>query len=109
MIDKENDCPICKRKTLDDLRNDLSKCKKSNQAKDRKLKEFDKKMKIYTLIGVAIAAIFGKEALDTITEWLTSVQDFGSASSDLFSVHPSPGVLPVLAMGYLFTGVRRRK
>lgn len=109
MTDKENGCPICNRKTLDDLRHDLSKCRKSSQVKDKKLKDLKKKVQIFTLVGVAIAAIFGKEALDSITEWLTSVQGFGSASSDLFSVHPSPGVLPVFAAAFLLTGAKRRK
>jgi uncharacterized protein (TIGR03382 family) len=109
MIKKENTCPICNRSNLDNLRNDLFKCKKNNRTKDRKIQALTRKIHIGTLVGVAIAAIFGKEALDSITEWLSSVQDFGSTSSDLFSFYPAPGVLPVFAAAFLLSGVRRRR
>jgi len=99
------DCDCHKLDTLSELK----RCEARHKAKDRKIKELKKKVQIGTLVGVAIAAIFGKEALDSITEWLSSAQDFGSTSSDLFSVFPSPGVLPLFATAFLLTGVKRRR
>jgi hypothetical protein len=99
------DCDCHKLDTLTKLK----KCEDRHKVKDRRIKELKKKVQIGTLVGVAIAAIFGKETLDTIVEWLSSIQSFGSASSDVFSVYPSPGVLSVFAAAFLLTGVKRRK
>ena len=99
------DCDCHKLDTISKLK----RCEERHKTKDRKIKELKKKVQIGTLVGVAISAIFGKEALDSITEWLSSAQSFGSASSDFVSSFPSPGVLPVFAAAFLLTGVKRRR
>ena len=54
---------------------ELSKCKDNGKSKDRKIKALDKtSIHSHHAIAVGIGAIFGKEALDSITEWLGSIK-----------------------------------
>jgi len=99
----QNECEICRDRELRQLREDLNKCKKSNATKDKKMKVLNKRVFICTIIGVAIAAIFGKEALDALTEWMGSIRGFNSATlGDL--VFPSPGALGL----FVIAGFTRR-
>tara|TARA_R100000988_G_C3870459_1_gene103523 strand:- start:32 stop:370 length:339 start_codon:yes stop_codon:yes gene_type:complete len=107
---EENQCPNCRSQEVQQLKNDLHKCKEGQKAKDRKIKALDKKVFILTIIAVGIGAIFGKEALDAITEWLGSIGEFNSAASNLSAgVHPSPGTLPIFAMAFFMTKKTRRR
>ncbi len=104
------ECEYCKEREVKKLREDLIKCQKSSKSKDMKLKALNKRVFICTLVGVAIAAIFGKEALDAITEWLGSVNSFRSqVLSDATGVYPSPGTLGVFAVAALVCRPRRRR
>ena len=66
---------------------------------------------VLTLIAVGIGAIFGKEVLDSIIEWMDTIGDFNSASDNLLGgvVLPAPGTLAVFAALPFLTGSRRRK
>ena len=110
MKEETNNCPTCRNKEVEQLKNDLFECKKRNKSKDAKIKKLDKKVFILTAIAVGIGAIFGKEALDSITEWLGSIGDFKSATPiTTGSVLPAPGTLAVFALFPLLGGSRRRK
>jgi len=105
-----NECPNCRNKETEQLKNDLFECKKRNKSKDAKIKKLDKKVFILTAIAVGIGAIFGKEALDAITEWLSSVGEFKSAANNLSAgVYPAPGTLPIFGLAYLVTRKSRRR
>ena len=108
---ESNECQDCKSKELNQLKNDLHLCKQRNKTKDSKIKKLDKKVFILTVIAVGIGAIFGKETLDSITEWLGSLGDFKSATDNLTTglILPAPGTLAVFALFLLLGGSRRRK
>ena len=103
-----DECPICRDKELKQLREDLQKCRKNTQTKDKKLKKLNKQVFICTIIGVAIAAIFGKEALDALTEWIGSIKGFRSGVLES-AVYPSPGALGLFAIAFVTSGTRKRK
>ena len=109
--DDRQECPICREKEVDRLKQDLQKCKEGHRSKDKKIKKLDKKVFILTLIAVGIGAVFGKEALDSVVEWLETVGDFKSATDNLTTgaVYPAPGTLAGFALFPLFSGSRRRK
>ncbi len=110
--DTKQECPVCREKEVDRLKQDLQKCKEGHRVKDRKIKKLDKKVFILTIIAVGIGAIFGKEALDSIIEWMGTIGDFNSASDNLLGggvILPAPGTLAVFAVLPFLTGSRRRK
>ena len=69
-----NECPICQTKELAQVQHDLNECKKRGRDKDRQIKKLNKQVFILTMVAIGIGAIFGKEALDSITEWLSSIK-----------------------------------
>ena len=102
----------CQEKELQQLKNELHKCKTSGEAKNRRIKELDKKVFILMAICVGIGAILGKETLDAIAEWIGTLNEIKGGVTDLTkqaSIIPAPGVLPVLAMPLLFGRSRRRR
>lgn len=102
-------CQNCQDKELEQLKHDLNECKKRGQSKDRTIKQLNKRVFILTAIAVGIGAIFGKEALDSITEWLNSVGSFNKGVRDLSGmIVPSPSTLAVLAFLPFVMGSRRR-
>ena len=110
MKKEENQCPVCTVKELQQLKNDLFKCRQNSEAKNRKIQKLDKKVFILMCVVVGIGAIFGKEALDTIAEWLSTVGNIkGGVDNMTSSILPAPGVLGVFAMPLLFGRSRRRK
>ena len=111
MTDEATPCPICTKTEVQQLRNALNDCKTRNRAKDKTIEKLNKKVFILTMIAIGIAAIFGKETLDSVTEWLGSIGNFKSAADNLSQAHiiPSPGALPLLAIAFLMTGRRRRR
>jgi hypothetical protein len=107
---ENNTCSDCKTKELETLRAELSQCKGNGKIKDRKIKVLDKKVFILTIIAVGIGAIFGKEALDSITEWLGSISNFRSSADNLTGhIVPAPGTLGVFAIALLMSKPRRRR
>jgi len=107
---KTEPCQACQTKELETLRAELSKCKGNGKIKDRKIKVLDKKVFILTVIAVGIGAIFGKEALDSITEWLGSINNFNSSVDNLTGhIVPAPGTLGVFALAMFAARPRRRR
>ena len=107
---EENQCPNCQSKETQQLKNDLHLCRQSSESKNRKIQKLDKKVFILMCVAVGIGAIFGKEALDSIAEWLSTLGEIKGGVSNLTgSIVPAPGVLGVLAMPLLFGRSRRRK
>ena len=103
-------CPICQIKELAQTKHELNECKKRGQSKDRTIKQLNKRVFILTTVAVGIGAIFGKEALDSITEWLGSIKAFKSSVKDLSGVVvPAPGTLVLFALLPLITTSRRRR
>ena len=97
-----NECPICQTKELAQTKHELSECKKRGQSKDRAIKQLNKRVFILTAVAVGIGAIFGKEALDSITEWLGSIKSFKSSVQDLSGfIVPAPGGLGLLAIAFI--------
>lgn len=102
-------CQDCQNKELEQLKHDLNECKKRGQSKDRTIKQLNKRVFILTAVAVGIGAIFGKEALDSITEWLNSIGSFNKGVRDLSeAVVPSPSTLAVFAFLPLMAKSRRR-
>ena len=107
---EENICDRCSANETERLKHDLRKCQEGSKSKDRKIKKLDKKVFVLTAIAVGIGAIFGKEVLDSITEWLGSINSFNSNVNDLTGyIVPSPGTLGVFAVAMLVTKPRRRR
>ena len=105
-----NECPICQTKELAQTKHELSECKKRGQSKDRTIKQLNKRVFILTAVAVGIGAIFGKEALDSITEWLGSIKSFKSSVQDLSGIIvPAPGGLGLLALAFIVCRPTRRR
>ena len=105
-----NECPICQTKELAQVRHDLNECKKRGQAKDRQIKKLNKQVFILTMVAIGIGAIFGKETLDSITEWLSSVKSFKSSVQDLSGfIVPAPGSLGLLAIAFIVCRPSRKR
>tara|TARA_Y100001963_G_scaffold145777_1_gene219845 strand:+ start:509 stop:835 length:327 start_codon:yes stop_codon:yes gene_type:complete len=105
-----NECPICQTKELAQTRHELNECKKRGQTKDRQIKKLNKQVFILTAIAVGIGAIFGKEALDSITEWLGSIKSFKSSVQDLSGlIVPAPGTLGLMAIALVVFRPKRRR
>ena len=103
----ETKCPVCQTNETDRLRSELSECKRKGQGKDKKIKDLNRKNFILTMVAIAIAAIFGKEALDAITEWIGSIQGFRSGVDGFTLILPSPPTASVFILA--LAGPRRRR
>lgn len=104
-------CPVCSKKETQQLRNALHECKTSGRVKDKAIEKLNKRVFILTMIAIGIAAIFGKEALDAVTEWIKSVGEFRNAAGDLTQARniPAPGALPLLGAALLVSRKSRRR
>jgi len=110
MTKEASQCKVCQTRELDQLKQELSECKKRNASKERSIKKLNKQLFTLTIVAVAIGAIFGKETLDSITEWLNSVSSFKSSAEQFQGyVVPAPGSLPLIAMTLLITKPTRRR
>lgn len=100
----------------------LKKCEDKNRQKEKKIQKIEKKVLTLTLIVVIIGTLVGKEALDSIMDWLNSVNEVKSVIKDTISVNDpfimeypqvygtSPGPATLAAFGCLmFMPTRRRK
>ena len=108
MVDTGERCSHCRDDEVNRLRNELSQCKKRGQSKDKRIKALDKRVFILTAIAVGVCAIFGKEALDALTEWMQSIKAFrGAAGVSL--VLPAPSTAAVFALGLIGPSRRRKR
>ena len=104
-------CPVCSKKETQRLRNELHECRTRNRVADKAIEQLNKKVFVLTMIAIGIAAIFGKEALDAVTEWIRSVGDFKNAAGDLTQARdiPGPGGIPLVAAAAIVSRKTRRR
>ena len=104
-------CDNCQKQEMAQLKNELHLCRKSSDAKDRTIKALDKKVFVLTIIAVAIAAIFGKEALDVIVEWIDSIGKFNSGVNSISAEGnvPHPGTLAIFGTFAIMTRKSRKR
>ena len=110
MTNEEQVCN-CQEKELQQLKHELHKCKTNGEVKNQRIKKLDKKVFILMAICVAIGVILGKETLDSIVEWLETLNGIKSGVTDLTkaSMIPSPGALALFGLAGLVARTRRRK
>ena len=101
-------CEQCREKEVQHIQHELNKCRTAGTIKDKKIEKLDKKVFILMCIVVGIGAIFGKETLDSISEWLESIGSVTSGIDDMTGVVPGPGGL-LVAMAGLVTLRPRKK
>ena len=102
-------CDKCQEKELQQVRHELHKCRSSNAAKENEIKKKDKKVFVLMCIVVGIGAIFGKEAMDTIGEWLESLDTVKSGIDNLTaSIVPGPATLGLLGIGSVCLRPRKK-
>ena len=101
-------CEQCQEKELNQTRHELNKCKSANAVKDKEIKKKEKTVFILMCIVVGIGAIFGKEAVDSISEWLESINTVKGQVKDMVSVVPGPATLGMAGMGFVCVRPRRR-
>tara|TARA_R110000765_G_scaffold401482_1_gene496866 strand:- start:3198 stop:3557 length:360 start_codon:yes stop_codon:yes gene_type:complete len=93
-------------------RNELHKCKEQNKAKERKLRDLNKKVITLTVIATVAGTLIGKEALEFIGEWLGMLEGLniggGGGSNTVTGPFPAPGTLGVFAVAALFPAKRRK-
>ena len=86
----------------------MKKMQKKLIQKSRSGKKKEKTVFILMCIVVAIGAIFGKEAVDSISEWLESINTVKGQVKDMVSVVPGPATLGVAALGVVALRPRRK-
>lgn len=100
----------------------LKKCEDRNKAKEKKIKELEKKLLTLTIIAAIIGTIVGKEVVDSVLEYFTtfnevksSIVNISSDSTDwsidqptYYGASPAPGTLAVVGL-LAFTPTRRRR
>ena len=82
-----------------------------NRVADQAIERLNKKVFVLTMIAIGIAAIFGKEALDAVTEWIKSIGEFKNAAGGLTQARdiPGPGGIPLLAAALIVSRKTRRR
>lgn len=109
-MQEENVCKRCQESEVAKLKSDLMLCRKQHETKDRKIKSLDKKVFILTFIVVGVGAIFGKEAVDTIIEWLGKIGEVKTGVDNLHgAIVPPPSSLAVFGMFALMSRRSRRR
>ena len=110
MTKKEETICNCQEKEIQQLKNDLHKCRTGSDAKNREIKKLDKKVFILMAICVGIGAILGKETLDTILDWLNTLGEIKTGVDNITQaqIAPSPGVLSVFVISRLLGDGRKR-
>jgi len=101
-------CEQCQEKELNQTRHELNKCKSANATKDKEIKKKEKTVFILMCIVVGIGAIFGKEAIDSISEWLESINVVKDQVDGMVGVVPGPATLGIAGMGFVCLRPRRR-
>ena len=102
-----NPCPICRNQELQQLRRDLSECRKRNQSKDKKIQRLDKRVFILTLVAISVGVVLGKETLDAIVDWLETPNGIRNGVDEL--IFPAPSTLALFAFAFVPGRRRRRK
>jgi len=106
----QQECQVCRDRELERVKTELADCQKRSQSKDRSIKKLNHKVFVLTAVAVAIGAIFGKEALDSITEWIGSINSFNSSVENFNGVVvPAPSTVALFAMVPFATGPWRRR
>ena len=101
-------CKQCQEKELSQTIHELNKCKSANATKDKEIKKKEKTVFILMCIVVGIGAIFGKEAVDSISEWLESFNAVKGQVEGIVSVVPGPATLGMAGMGFVCVRPRRK-
>ena len=102
-------CEQCQEKELQQTKHELHKCQSANAAKDKEIKKKDKDRFILTCIVVGIGVLLGKEALDSISEWLETIGNVKSGVENLTaSIIPGPATLGMFALGGVTVRPRKR-
>ena len=101
----------CHKKELQQVKNDLHKCRVNGLEKEKKIQKLDKKVFILTAICVGVGAIAGKETLDSIAEWLGTIGEIKTGIDTLRTelIIPSPGSLAFLAVAGIVGRQRLRR
>ncbi len=100
----------CQEKELQQLKNELHKCKTNGQVKDKKIQKLDKKVFILTAICIGIGVLLGKEALDSIAEWLGTIGEIKGGVDNLTArIIPAPGALALFPIAMIFGKRSRRR
>tara|TARA_R100000458_G_C8269577_1_gene244334 strand:- start:1044 stop:1379 length:336 start_codon:yes stop_codon:yes gene_type:complete len=103
-------CEQCKKKESDHLQHELNQCQKLQKLKDQQIKKLDKKVFILMCIVVGVGAVFGKESIDSLLEWLETINSVKGQIEDMTAANiPGPGVLLVCAAAIPFAGRPRKK
>ena len=101
-------CNQCQEKELSQTIHELNKCKSASATKDKEIKKKEKTVFILMCIVVGIGAIFGKEAIDSISEWLESINVVKDQVDGMVGVVPGPATLGIAGMGFVCLRPRRR-
>jgi len=101
-------CNQCQEKELSQTIHELNKCKSASATKDKEIKKKEKTVFILMCIVVGIGAIFGKEAIDSISEWLESINVVKDQVDGMVGVVPGPATLGIAGMGFVCVRPRRR-
>ena len=101
-------CNQCQEKELSQTIHELNKCKSASATKDKEIKKKEKTVFILMCIVVGIGAIFGKEAIDSISEWLESINAVKDQVDGMVGVVPGPATLGIAGMGFVCVRPRRR-
>tara|TARA_R100000664_G_C2758692_1_gene147820 strand:+ start:2586 stop:2933 length:348 start_codon:yes stop_codon:yes gene_type:complete len=100
----------------------LKKCEDRGKAKDKKIKELEKKILTLTLVAAIIGTIVGKEAVDSVIEYFNTFNEVKSTIVDIttdagdltidspvyYGISPAPSSLAIFAL-LAFTPPRRRR
>jgi preprotein translocase subunit SecY len=102
-------CDFCKKKEAEHLQYELNQCQKTNKVQNQKIQKLDRKVFILMCCVVAIGAVFGKETLDSLIEWLQTINSVKTQVDDLTASNiPGPGALLLLACAPLAVRPRRK-
>tara|TARA_R100000458_G_C8275567_1_gene250679 strand:- start:3250 stop:3582 length:333 start_codon:yes stop_codon:yes gene_type:complete len=102
-------CEQCKKKESDHLQHELNQCQKLQKLKDQQIQKLDKKVFILMCIVVGVGAVFGKESIDSLLEWLETINSVKGQIDDMTAANiPGPGALLVCAAIPLAVRPRRK-
>tara|TARA_R100001082_G_scaffold110915_2_gene92384 strand:+ start:5302 stop:5637 length:336 start_codon:yes stop_codon:yes gene_type:complete len=102
-------CEQCRQKDSDHLQHELNQCQRLQKTKDQQIQKLDKKVFVLMCIVVGIGAVLGKESLDSLLEWMETLNSFKGQVDEMTSANiPGPAVLAVFATAIPFS-VRPRK
>tara|TARA_R100000808_G_C2141855_1_gene149676 strand:+ start:103 stop:450 length:348 start_codon:yes stop_codon:yes gene_type:complete len=100
----------------------LKKCEDKNKQKDKKIKELEKKLLTLTVIACIIGTIVGKETVESIADWIDSVNTIKTTIDNVsyidnnnsinhpgyYGITPAPSTLAIVGL-LAFMPVKRRR